>query len=139
VLGYTSTDMDDICSTITTTQKTSFEGADYTFSGLRAFCDYRRQNDLATPDRKFHAGEITEWAMTQETLGDNQVLNNSRKLGLYIKSNQARCRSDIGLVMLPGKYMNSYRYRVMSNNEMAYEKEHNHLKKENDGPPSKDR
>ena len=124
VFGYSNIDMDDICKTITTGQKVSFEGADHTFSALRMFCDERRQNDLATPDRKFHAGEITEWAMTQDGLNDSQVINNSRKLGLYIKSNQARCRSDIGLVLLPGKYMNSYRYRVMSFNEMAYEKEH---------------
>lgn len=122
VLGMSSTDLDNITTTITKVQQTSFEGADWTFSILHQFCDFRRLNGFATPDRKFHAQEIVDWVLSQGDLNDNQVATNVRKVGMYIKAHQARLRSDVGLVLLP-KYGNSYRFRVMSLDEMEYDKE----------------
>jgi hypothetical protein len=120
VLGMPHQEVASIGRTITRVQNKSFLEADWTFGAIKRFCDEYREAMPVDPNDKFSASTISDWAVKQIDLTDNGVVTNPRKLGNYLVSHQSRLKKDVGLKLL-SRYGNSYRYRVMSVEEMEYD------------------
>ena len=70
--------------------------SDWTFEGLKAYVDYA--NKYHKPD-KFHvAGDIVEFAMSQEDFEKCEMLTNARRLGRYLQTHKSLVASSLGLV-----------------------------------------
>lgn len=70
--------------------------SDWTFEGIKAYVDYA--NKYLKADKYHVAGDIVEFAMSQEDFEKCEMLTNGRRLGRYLQTHKSLVASSLGLV-----------------------------------------
>lgn len=69
--------------------------SDWTFEGIKAFTEYHIK--YFPKDKLYTAGDIVEWAQSQEDFDKCEMLSNARRLGRYLQTHKALVQSSLGL------------------------------------------
>lgn len=73
----------------------SLEESDWTFEGLKVYCD--TMSSYFKPEQIIMAQHISEWATGHEDYKDCEMLTNPRKLGRYMTTHKTTIAQSVGL------------------------------------------
>lgn len=94
-------------------QASQIAESDWVMRGIRAYLDDRFQNRKeGTTSERFFAAEISDWCLSEEEFGNNEILVNARKLGKYM-SEHAQTLTQVLSIYSGGSYANRSSYRLL--------------------------